>query len=456
MAAQVPLSPLPRTGLGRWITRQPPGLYRVVRGVGWLGLEHAVRMGTGLVVGIYVARHLGPEGFGLISYATALMLIGSALSRMGLQEVVARDLVRDDRTRDLTLGSALALRLGGGVLAYAALLAYGLHSATDAETRLAVLIIGAGVLAQPFEVASAWFLAHQRLAPVVLANVTGVLVCAALRVGFVLTGRPLVWFAWPIVGEIALSSLLLLAAYFRATGMPSRWVVSRARMYELLVAALPLTLAIATTELTLRLPQVLLVHLGSTLAAGHYAAATRISEALYFLPVIACTALFPVVVRSVAQGPAHYARRMEALYAVLLWGGLAIATPISLLAPRLIALLFGAEYGPAAEVLRIHAWSLALVGLGVARSRALIAEGLVRFNLLAAAVNLTLNVMLAWLLIPPLGPAGAAWASVLPRAVSAVALNFAFAHTRVQGIVMLRAVGAPLKGLGYLRKRRAL
>ena len=157
--------------------------------MGWLGLEQMVRMVTGLVVGIYVARHLGPAGYGVIGYATALMLIGSALSRMGLQEVVTRDLVRDEPRRNLTLGSAFALRLTGGVLAYGVLLLFGLYAAADVQTRLAVLVIGAGVLAQPFDMAGAWFQAHQRLAPLVLARLTGVLGCAALRIGFVLTGQ---------------------------------------------------------------------------------------------------------------------------------------------------------------------------------------------------------------------------------------------------------------------------
>ncbi len=454
MVSDARLAPSMRIGFFRWLAGQPHGLQQAARSIGWLGLEQAVRMATGLLVGIYVARHLGPAGFGVISYATALMLIGSALSRMGLQEVVTRDLVRDDAARNVTLGSAFALRLAGGVLAYGALLTYGLQASGDAQTRLAVLVIGAGVLAQPFDMASAWFYSRQRMAPVVVAQLGGVLSCAALRIGFVLSGQPLVWFAWPVAAEIAIGAALVMAAYARAAGSPLRWQVSRTRLATLLAASLPLTLSIATTELGLRLPQVLLVQLGSTAQAGYYAAATRLSEALYFLPVIACTALFPAVVRSFAIGGKHYAQRMEALYGLLLWGGLVIAAPLSLLAPWLIGLLFGADYAAAAQVLRIHAWSLPLVALAVARSRALIAEGLVRFNLLASVVNLTLNVALAWLLIPPLGAAGAAWASVLPRVVSAVALNFVFASTRAQGVVMLRAVLAPAIVLKLIRQQR--
>lgn len=442
-------------GNGGWLRRQSPTLRRIILNMGWLGLEQMVRMVTGLVVGIYVARHLGPAGYGVIGYATALMLIGSALSRMGLQEVATRDLVRDEPGRNLTLGSAFALRLTGGVVAYGVLLLFGLYAAADLQTRLAVLVIGAGVLGQPFDMAGAWFQAHQRLAPLVLARLTGVLGCAALRIGFVLTDKPLLWFAWPVTVEIALSAALVMGMYARLGGSPVHWRVSWRRGRTLLAAALPLTFAIATNELNLRLPQVLLMQLGSVTQVGYYAAATRLSEALYMLPVMVCTALFPVVVRSHDGAPGAYARRMEALYALMFWGGVAAALPLSLLAPWLIRLLFGPDYEAAIDVLRIHAWSLPLVGLSVARARTLIAENLPRFNLLAACVNLVANALLAWWLIPRLGAVGAAWASVLPRLLSGVAINFAFARTRPQGVIMLRALRAPLSLPGYVRAWRA-
>ncbi|WP_372696599.1 flippase [Immundisolibacter sp.] len=454
MSAVEPTEPVTPPGAG-WLSRQSPALRRVALNMGWLGLEQVVRMATGLVVGIYVARHLGPAGYGVIGYATALMLIGSALSRMGLQEVATRDLVRDEPGRNLTLGSAFALRLAGGVLAYGVLLLFGLNAAADPQTRLAVLVIGAGVLAQPFDMASAWFQAHQRLAPLALARLTGVLGCAALRIGFVLTDKPLLWFAWPVAAEIALGAGLIMGLYARAGGSPLAWRVKGARLRALLGAALPLTLAIGTTELSLRLPQVLLMQLGSVAQVGYYAAATRLSEALYMLPVMACTALFPMVVRAHDHGPETYARRMEAFYGFMFWGGVAVALPLSLLAPWLIRLLFGPDYVAAIDVLRIHAWSLPLVALGVARSRTLIAEDLPRFNLLAAGVNLVANALLAWWLIPPLGATGAAWASVLPRLVSVVAINFLFARTRRQGVVMVRGLWAPGVLFGYLRARRA-
>ena len=41
----------------------------------WLFVEKALRLIAGLFVGIYVARYLGPEQYGLFSYALAFVSI---------------------------------------------------------------------------------------------------------------------------------------------------------------------------------------------------------------------------------------------------------------------------------------------------------------------------------------------------------------------------------------------
>jgi hypothetical protein len=57
--------------------------------------EQVLRMIAGLLVGIWVARYLGPEQFGVFSYATAFVAIFSAAAKLGLDGIVVRDLVKE-------------------------------------------------------------------------------------------------------------------------------------------------------------------------------------------------------------------------------------------------------------------------------------------------------------------------------------------------------------------------
>jgi len=76
------------------------GFKRYFVNTGWLFFERISRMAISLFVGIYVARYLGPGNYGLLSYANSFVILFSAISTLGLDNIVVRDLVKDEK-RDL-------------------------------------------------------------------------------------------------------------------------------------------------------------------------------------------------------------------------------------------------------------------------------------------------------------------------------------------------------------------
>ena len=75
-------------------------------------------MTVGLFVGVWVARYLGPEQYGIYSYAIAFVALFSAFSTLGLEGIVVRNIVIEPSRKDEILGSAFMLRLLCGFLAF--------------------------------------------------------------------------------------------------------------------------------------------------------------------------------------------------------------------------------------------------------------------------------------------------------------------------------------------------
>jgi O-antigen/teichoic acid export membrane protein len=71
-----------------------PNLVRILDNMGWLTVDKFVRMGVGIVIAIWVARHLGPEMFGALSFALAFVGLVGPLATLGLKQIVVRDLVK--------------------------------------------------------------------------------------------------------------------------------------------------------------------------------------------------------------------------------------------------------------------------------------------------------------------------------------------------------------------------
>ena len=91
---------------------------------------------AGLLVGIWVARYLGPAQFGLFSYAVAFAALFSSIAKLGLDSIMVRDLVREPAQRDIYMGTAFWLKLAGS-LAMLGVIGIALQLTTsDSTTRL--------------------------------------------------------------------------------------------------------------------------------------------------------------------------------------------------------------------------------------------------------------------------------------------------------------------------------
>ena len=112
---------LPRLSGRSW--KGGPYLQNVVSNTGWLFAEKMVRMGVGLFVGVWVARFLGPEQFGYLSFALAFVSLFSAIAGLGLDGIVVRDLVCDPSGKDEILGTAFLLKFLSGVFTFLTVLA---------------------------------------------------------------------------------------------------------------------------------------------------------------------------------------------------------------------------------------------------------------------------------------------------------------------------------------------
>ena len=119
--------------------------------------EKLLRMVVGLFVGIWVARYLGPERYGLLSYAMSFVGLFIAIATLGLDSIVVRELVKDESLRSKLLGTAFTLKLIGAFLMLI-ILAIAVHlTSNDYDTNLLIFIIASATIFQSFNVIDLYF-----------------------------------------------------------------------------------------------------------------------------------------------------------------------------------------------------------------------------------------------------------------------------------------------------------
>ena len=123
----------------------------------WLLGERVLRMAVSLFVGIYVARYLGPERYGLLSYTVSFVWLFSSLASFGLNNILVRELVQSPEQRNNLLGTVFWLKVFGTfVMATAIALALQFFE-DEQQTYWMIFIIALGYLFQTTNVIELYF-----------------------------------------------------------------------------------------------------------------------------------------------------------------------------------------------------------------------------------------------------------------------------------------------------------
>src|SRR5690606_31003958 len=75
----------------------------------WLTAEKVFSLFISMVVGIYVARYLQPEQYGMLNYAISFVGILSAFSSLGINRIVVRELALAPQRRDEIMGTSFII-----------------------------------------------------------------------------------------------------------------------------------------------------------------------------------------------------------------------------------------------------------------------------------------------------------------------------------------------------------
>lgn len=420
-------------------------LQKVVSNTVWQFGDNLVRMAVGLLVGIWIARYLGPEQFGLFSYALAFVALFSALSSLGLDDIIVRDVVRDPSAKDEILGSAFLLKLTGGALSFgvATVVIFAVRPG-DTLSHWLVGIVAAGAVFQALNVVEYWFHSQVQARYAIIARNTAFLVCALLKVGLILIEAPLILFAWVALLEVVLGATSLVCAYAAwGGGRLLAWRVSLARAGALLRDSWPLMLSSVVIMIYLRIDQVMLGTMVGDAEVGIYSVAVRLAEVWYFIPSALYWTLLPGIIEAKAADEELFYARLQKLYNLTVFSAYAIAVPVALVSHWLVPFLFGEAYARGGAMLAVLVWANIFTGLEMARSGFLTAMNWTRIYLVTVSLGCLLNVALNYWLIPLYGGMGAVIASLAAYWFAAHGSCFLFKPLRRTGAMLTRAIYYP-------------
>lgn len=413
----------------------------------WLMSDSVLRSVIGLFILGLIARYLGPEQYGKLSFATAFVLVPSIFAGLGLREIIVRDLVKEHNKADEILATAFILKLCGGILVlFLCLGIITIVRPADIEAWWLVGILAASSIFMAFEVTDFWFQSQVKSKYTAVAKLITFFIISLLKVWLVYVKAPLVTFAWCFFIEMFLQAVAFIVAYQIYGRAIKVFQATLTTAKNLLATSWPVVLSAFALFIQSYIDQIMLGQMVGDKEVGQYSAALRIIEFFILLPSVICNSITPAITRAKMKDENLYYNHLLNNYRLMFILFLLIVTPILFFANQIISTIYGNAYQYSAPLLSLLSFRLFFANFGIARNLLFIVnENLFGYSLLTSGIGAIANILLNLILIPRYHSFGAIGASMISFALTLFIIDGFYSKTRTNLKLMLYAIITPLK-----------
>lgn len=367
----------------------------------------------GFFYSIYLARYLGPVGFGILSFATALILIYGVLGDLGLSTLLTRELSQDKSLERKYIGNFIPLKIILSIVSYSLLVLSVNLLGYSKEALNVIYIMGLYMVANGFlQLFYGVFQSYEKLEyQSVNLLINNLLIFLMVMFG-ITHGFDVSWFALAYfvagLSVLVLSLMIFLWKYgsLNLDFQLSFWKKS-------LILALPLSIVLIFSIISVRVDIVLLELLKGSTEVGWYNAAYRIIDFLMFIPIVYTGAIFPVLSYFHVSSRKSLKVMYEKSFKYLIIFSLPISAAITILAPQIILLLYQNSYYQSILTIQILIWSIPFLFLMSVSGTIFVSINKANTMVKITFITMIFNVALNLVLIPIYGYIGASIMTVL-------------------------------------------
>lgn len=387
---------------------------KVTKNAGWIIGGRIYHMLLAFIVGLLTARYLGPGNYGLINYAATYTSFFASFCTLGINSVIIKNFVDHPDEEGETIGSAVILRAVSSVLSVIMIMGITLVAdRNETTTHVVVFLCAIGVLFQVMDTLNYWFQSRLESKYAAYSTIISYTVVSVYKVWLLATGKSVEWFAVSTSVDYLVVAIVLLIVFKKKNGPKFSFSWKKAKellgsSYHFILAGLMVSIYGSTDKFMLK--QML-----NESEVGYYSMALSLCNTWVFVLAAIIDSMYPTILQSFGKDNELFEKRNKQLYTIVFYLSVVVSAGISIFASPIVRILYGDSYAPAAVPLRIITWYTAFSYLGIARNAWIVSyqkQNYLKYLYIGSAFT---NVILNALLIPAMGSAGAALASLVTQ-----------------------------------------
>ena len=384
----------------------------IVQNLFWAVLGKIITLLSGLLVGIIVARYLGPEQYGLMDYVISYVFLFQSFAIFGLDAIEVREEARGQQPFQTIIGTAFTLKLVLSVVFMLAVILTSWWLEADGYTTLLVSVYSLSIVFNTLGVIRNYFTAIVQNEYIVKAEIARTMVGVGIKVVLLLCHASLTWFMVAYMFDFVLVGSGYIMAYHVKIGRLIEWRFDADVARFLLREAFPLLLTNIAVIVYQRIDHVMIGQMIDKEAVGYYSVASRFVEVLIYIPMMLAQTITPVLVSARERSEQEYIHKGQQFMNLSLWCSFLAAILTSVLSYWVVQYTFGPEFLPAVAVLQVLSFKAASVALSNTAGAMLVTEGLQRWAILRDGFGCIVCVVLNYLLLPRYGIMAAAFVAI--------------------------------------------
>lgn len=391
---------------------------RIISNVFWALVGKLAGLVSALLVGVFVARYLGPTQYGVMNYAISFVTLFLVIATFGFENIEIREEAKANEQKDTILGTVFTLRLLLSLITIILISIVAYINESDLYTFGIIMVYAITVMLTPFDVIRNYFTSLVQNESIVKVGILRLVLSGIIKGVLLLVHASLIWFVISLVFDACVLAQGYCYVYKKKIGSMRSWQFDKSWACYLLRQSFPLLLSGLAATIFLQIDQIMIGNMIDKTSVGYFSVASKFVELLLYVPTILIQTVCPILVKERKNNMELYREKSQVFMNVTVWSCVLCAIFTSLCSRYIVLWTFGLKYAASIAILQILSFKIIGVALNIVSGQLLIVDEKQKYFVVRSLSGCIVCVVLNFLVISRYGVDGVAVVAIITQFVA--------------------------------------